>query len=291
MENAEQKQLQPQKREITPLQRFNKVLTDPKTTDYLQSVLREKRSSFVNNIVALVSNDVKLQECTPMSVIYAGIKATALNLPLDQNLGFAYVIPYNNTKEGKKEAQFQIGYRGFIQLAIRSGQFLTINVTDIRDGEIKGKNILTGEITLEEAPDRLNRPIVGYAAYFALTSGFSKMMYMSMEEVKQHAQTYSQTYKSKFDNIRKTSKWTTDFDAMAKKTVLKLLLAKYAPLSVEMQNAITSDQAVLDEQGQPSYVDNPEPEDQTPSPDQIAQAVEDRKEEMRNSGKTPDKLL
>lgn len=242
------------------LQVFNKTLANPKTQEYLQQVLAEKKSAFVNNITALVANDVKLQACEPISLMYAGIKATALDLPLDTNLGFAYVIPYNNRKAGKMEAQFQIGYKGFIQLAIRSGQFKTLNVTDVKEGELKEVNLLTGEISFEARPNRDELKTIGYVAYFRLINGFEKTLYMDAKEMEKHAKTYSQTYSSNKDYVRNASKWATDFDAMAKKTVIKLLLSRYAPLSVEMQSAITSDQAVMDDKGT-HYVDHTSVED------------------------------
>lgn len=188
--------------------------------------------------------------------MYAGIKATSLDLPLDSNLGFAYVIPFKNNKENKTEAQFQLGYKGFIQLAIRSGQFKTINVTEVREGELVAFDMLTGEIQFKALPNREELKVIGYAAYFRLTNGFEKTLYATVESIEKHAGRYSQTYASKNDYVRKSSKWTTDFDAMAKKTAIKLLLSKYAPLSVEMQNAITSDQAVITNDGN-KYVDNP----------------------------------
>lgn len=242
------------------LQVFNKTLANPKTQEYLQQVLAEKKSAFVNNITALVANDVKLQACEPISLMYAGIKATALDLPLDTNLGFAYVIPYNNRKAGKMEAQFQIGYKGFIQLAIRSGQFKTLNVTDVKEGELKEVNLLTGEISFEARPNRDELKTIGYVAYFRLINGFEKTLYMDAKEMEKHAKTYSQTFSSNKDYVRNASKWATDFDAMAKKTVIKLLLSRYAPLSVEMQSAITSDQAVMDDKGT-HYVDHTAVED------------------------------
>ena len=150
MENSTQNQIQ--QKQPTPLQAFNRCITNSDVQSYLSQVLGEKKSSFVNNITALVANDMKLQECKPMSLIYAGIKATALDLPLDQNLGFAYVIPYK-CKTGT-EAQFQMGYKGFIQLAIRTGQFRTINVTEVVDGEIASENLITGEIQFVRAKDR-----------------------------------------------------------------------------------------------------------------------------------------
>lgn len=287
------------------LKEFNSAITSMKTQQYLASVLASKKASFVNNLTSLVANNTTLQGCTPTSLIYAGIKATSLNLPLDSNLGFAYVIPYNNRKKVEevqyikdaktgnavptkvtvdvtmKEAQFQLGYRGFIQLALRTGQFKSINVTEVRDGEVGERNLITGDITINAIPDRMNKPVIGYVSYFALNNGFSKMLYMTVDEIKKHASTYSQTYSSRYDAVRQSSKWTTDFDAMAKKTVLKLLLNRYAPLSVEMQgmpqlqDAIKSDQAVIDENGQPEYVDAVD--DQT----QNENAVEEAKAEMR----------
>lgn len=280
-------QSQPAQTGVSTLKRFNACISNEATQQYLQQVLREKRSSFTNNIIALVSNNASLQECQPMSLIYAGIKATALDLPLDPNLGFAYIIPYKNSKKGVSDAQFQIGYKGFIQLAIRSGQFLLINVTDIRDGELTGENLLTGEMTFQRVADREQKPVIGYAAFFKLTNGFSKTLYMTVGVVKQHAGRYSQTYSSKLDYIRNSSKWTTDFDAMAKKTVLKLLLSKYAPLSVEMQTAIQNDQAVIDDQGEAQYLDNPEEQ----TPENIQEAVEAKKEDMRGSDNKAPKLL
>ena len=190
-----------------------------------------------------------------MSVMYAGIKATALDLPLDPNLGFAYVIPYRNNRENKTEAQFQIGYKGFVQLAIRSGQFQTINVAEVKEGEYLDEDLVTGEIKFKKLPDRDQLPTIGYVAYFRLTNGFEKMSYSSVEQIDAHAKKYSQTYSSSKEYIRNNSKWATDFDAMAKKTVLKLLLSKYAPMSVEMQSAVINDQAVIRENGA-DYVDN-----------------------------------
>ena len=241
---------------MSNFQAFNQKITDPRTQNYLSQVLGEKRSSFVNNLTALVANNKNLQECDPLSVMYAGIKATALDLPLDPNLGFAYVIPYRNNRENKTEAQFQIGYKGFVQLAIRSGQFQTINVAEVKEGEYLDEDLVTGEIKFKKLPDRDQLPTIGYVAYFRLTNGFEKMSYSSVEQIDAHAKKYSQTYSSSKEYIRNNSKWATDFDAMAKKTVLKLLLSKYAPMSVEMQSAVISDQAVIRVNGA-DYMDNP----------------------------------
>lgn len=265
---------------------FNQTLSHPKTQEYLQQVLGEKKSSFVNNLTALVANDKKLQACKPMSVMYAAIKATALDLPLDPNLGFAYVIPYKNNNEGCTDAQFQIGYKGFIQLAMRSGQFKTINVREVREGEIIGEDFVSGNLRFKKLnSNREKATIVGYVAFFQLVNGFEKMMFWTVDEVKQHAMTYSKTFGSTIKIIREASKWTTDFDSMAKKTALKLLLSKYAPLSVEMKNAITADQLVVNEQGDNVYEDNPNVEDIEAEELPIEQAVEEQKEQMRQQPK------
>lgn len=241
---------------MSDLKRFNQLIVRQDTQSYLTSVLGERKGEFVNNVTALVANDVKLQKCEPITLMYAALKATALRLPLDKNLGQAYVIPYENKKARITEAQFQVGWRGFVQLAIRSGQFSTINVTDIREGEIQGYDLISGEMQVKAMPEREKLPVVGYMAFFRLTNGFSKSLYMTAGEVEHHAKRYSQTYSSNKDYIRESSKWTTDFDAMARKTVLKLLLNRFAPLSVEMQQAVQVDQAVLHGEGKFNYVDN-----------------------------------
>ena len=243
---------------MADLKLFNKTITNVKTQEYLASVLGENKQAFVNNMTALVSNDKALQACEPMTLMFAGLKATALGLPLDNNLGFAYVLPYRNNKENKTEAQLQMGYKGIVQLAIRSGQFETINVTDVREGELKKRNRMTGEIETEWIEDdaiRSKLPIIGYIGYFKLLSGYSKTTYWSVEELKQHGAKYSQTFKKGY------GVWKDNFDAMCKKTVLKLMLNKGdAPMSVEMQQAIKYDQSViLDEQGNHRYADNEKP--------------------------------
>jgi recombination protein RecT len=243
---------------MADLKTFNQTITNVKTQEYLASVLGEKKQAFVNNMTALVSNDKALQACDPMSLMFAALKVTSLDLPLDNNLGFAHVIPYKNNKENKTEAQVQLGYKGIAQLAIRSGQFEIINVTDVREGELKGRNRMTGELEFDWIIDdaaRLKAKVIGYVGYFKLLSGYSKTTYWSIAELEQHGVKYSQSFK------RGYGVWKDNFDAMAKKTVLKLMLNKGdAPMSVEMQQAIKYDQSViLDENGSHRYVDNQKP--------------------------------
>lgn len=239
--------------QITPLKAFNQVLMNPKTKNYLSEMLGKKSDQYVNNIAALVGNDKKLQECEPMSTIMAGIKATSLDLPLDNNLGFAYVIPFKDRKNNTTLAQFQLSYKGFIQLAMRSGAFKTINTTDVKEGEIISTDFLSGENVYKRLPEeeRLKAKTIGYVAYFKLLSGFEKSLYMSIEEIKAHAKQYSQTYKQGFGI------WIDNFEQMALKTPLKRLLSKYAPMSVEMKNAIMADQTIRrDIDAEDEFADN-----------------------------------
>ena len=261
---------------MADLKTFNQTITNVKTQEYLASVLGEKKQAFVNNMTALVSNDKALQACDPMSLMFAALKVTSLDLPLDNNLGFAHVIPYKNNKENKTEAQVQLGYKGIAQLAIRSGQFEIINATDVREGELKGRNRMTGELEFDWIVDdaaRLKAKVIGYVGYFKLLSGYSKTTYWSIAELEQHGVKYSQSFK------RGYGVWKDNFDAMAKKTVLKLMLNKGdAPMSVEMQQAIKYDQSViLDENGSHRYVDN-----QKPSAEEKLDAIAAKEQEIED---------
>lgn len=251
-----------EKQQATGLQLFNQTIANPKTQEYLASVLAERKGSFVNNLTALVANDVSLQNCQPLTVMFAALKATALNLPLDKSLGMAFVIPYRDNKTNTIVAQFQIGYKGIKQLALRSAQFAIIpNATEVKEGELVSRNRLTGECKfnfLENEEERAKKKTVGYASYFRLLNGAESTFYMSIEEMEAHALRYSQTYRSKDAKTKSASKWTTDFDDMAKKTVIKLNLSRNAPLSVEMQDAIQADQSVQYESDKYEYLDNPQ---------------------------------
>jgi recombination protein RecT len=227
----------------------------------LDDLLHERKGQFVSNLTALVANNANLQECEPFTLMFAALKATALNLPIEPSLGMAHVIPYKNKKRGVTEAQFQIGYKGFQQLALRTGQYKHINTTEVRQGEIGKRNRLTGEIDwnwIDDEAKRLETPIIGYVNYFCLLNGFESTFYMSKEEMNAHALRYSQTYKSTISYIKEQSKWTTDFDAMALKTVIKLNLSKNGVLSTELQDAIRADQSVMREENKYEYDDNDE---------------------------------
>ena len=249
------------KSQVYSLKTFNQTITSPATQKYLTDLLHERKGQFVSNLTALVANNANLQECEPYTLMFAALKATALSLPIEPSLGMAHVIPYKNKKRGVTEAQFQLGYKGFQQLALRTGQYKHINTTEVREGELGKRNRLTGEIEwnwIENDAERLKTPIIGYVNYFCLLNGFESTFYMSKEEMDAHALRYSQTYKSTIGYIKEQSKWTTDFDAMALKTVIKLNLSKNGVLSTELQDAIRADQSVMHEENKYEYTDNDE---------------------------------
>jgi recombination protein RecT len=227
-----------------------------------QEILGKKAQGFITSVLQIVSQNALLAKADPHTIYHAAAVAATLDLPLNNNLGFAYIVPYKTKQPDgtfKDVAQFQMGYKGFIQLSMRSGQFLTMNSTDVRKGEIKKHNRLTDEIDfdwVEDQAERLKLPIVAYVSYFKLLNGFEKVRLMYIDEVKAHGKKYSKTYDHKF------GLWTTDFDGMAHKTVTKLLLSKFAPLSIEMQKAIIADQGVINniETEDIDYVDNDHPE-------------------------------
>lgn len=205
-----------------------------------EDILGKKAPGFISSVIN-VAKSPSLADAEPNSIMASAVVAATLDLPIDPNLGFAYIVPYNDKKQGKI-AQFQMGYKGFIQLAMRSGQYKTINAAPVFENDLKKINRLTGEIEFNDNPEPSTK-IVGYVGYFRLINGFEKALYMTREELEIHGKKYSQSYKSNKDWVVKQSLWTTDFDSMATKTVLKLLLSKYGSMSIEMQTAIKSDQA------------------------------------------------
>ena len=209
-----------------------------------EAILKDKAAGFTANLAVMVSNNQALAKCDPTTIVSAAVVSASLDLPLDPNLGFAAIVPF------KDKATFQIMYKGLIQLAMRSGQYKTINVTEIYDGELITENRLTGEYEFDFTA-RASDKVIGFAAYFKLINGFEKTIYWPIEQVDKHGKRFSQTYKKGY------GLWKDDFDSMAKKTVLKMLISKWGILSIEMQNAVKFDQAVIRED-QPEYVDNEE---------------------------------
>lgn len=209
---------------------------------------------FISSLVSAVSTNPGLAECTNKSLLNAALLGQSLDLPQSPQLGMFYMIPYDNKKTGVKEAQFQISYKGLIQLAIRSGQYKKLHVTDIREGELKYYNAITDEYTFTPETDmakRINLKVIGYYAYFELVNGYKKDIYWSREQMEEHAKKYSVSYRKGWDSV-----WKSDFDRMAFKTLIKQLLSRYGVMSVEMSKAVVNDQAVLEEENDPKYVDN-----------------------------------
>ena len=195
-----------------------------------QEILGKKAPAFISSILSVANSNTLLQKADPKTVMNSAVIAATLDLPINPNLGFAYIVPFGG------QAQFQLGYKGFVQLAMRSGQYKTINVREVYEGEIVSENKFTGEY---EFGEKTSNKVVGYMSFFKLVNGFEKFLYMSKEELEAHGKKYSQTYK------RGGGLWESDFDSMAKKTCLKQLLSKYGILSIEMQRAQTFDQSVV----------------------------------------------
>jgi len=209
-----------------------------------EELLGKKAAGFISSIVN-ISNTPALKDCEPKSIISAAVVAASLDLPIDPNLGLAYIVPYNDKNRGKI-AQFQLGYKSFIQLSMRSSQYKTISSSEVYEGEIKKYNRITGDIEFnEDFVVQADSKVAGYIAYFRLLNGFEKYLYMTVEQLQAHGKKYSQSYKSNKDWVRNSSLWVTNFHSMATKTVLKLLLSKFGILSIEMQKALEADQAII----------------------------------------------
>lgn len=215
-----------------------------------QDTLGNGTQQFLSSVLSLTNSDPKLLKCNSYELYNCCLMAAAIKLPFNQNLGQAWIVGYKDKNRNfELVPQLQIGWKGFVQLAQRSGQFKTINCSDVRAGEIVKNDRLTGEIEFEWIEDEKTRneaEIIGYVAFFELLNGFRKMLYMTKSELENHASKYSQTYKKGY------GVWKDNFDAMSRKTVIKLILSKYAPLSVDMEKAIEYDQS--DSNG--SYLDN-----------------------------------
>jgi len=223
-----------------------------------EAVLGDRAPQFVASVVSAVSANKELLKADPNSVMASALVAATLDLDINQSLGFAAIVPY----AGK--AQFQMMVRGYVQLAVRSGQYQTINAVEIYADEIidGGENILTGEIRLFPKSKKMRlegdpKNIVGYAAYFRLISGFEKTVYWPVEKIINHAIRYSKSYDPRTGNFRPGSAWADNFEAMARKTVLKNILANWGVMSVAIQKAVVMDQVItegFDEHGDPTYV-------------------------------------
>lgn len=233
---------------------LREMLSDVSVKKRFEDMLGNKAAAFMSSIITVAQGNEQLQKADPLSIIAAAAISASLDLPITPSLGQACIVPYNvNKKVGDKwekhvVAQFQIMARGFVQLGLRSKQYKTMNATEVYEGEITGRNRLTGELDIDPNGKK-SETVIGYLFYFKLLNGFEKYVYMTVEECRAHGKKYSKSYDN--DN----GKWKQDFPVMAMKTVVKQGLSKWGPLSTEMQKGIEFDQAAVTPDGKPEYID------------------------------------
>lgn len=215
--------------------------------------------SFITTIVSCVSNNPALKECEHGSILSAALTGAGLKLSPSPQLGQFFLVPFNDNRNGRKTANFQLGYKGYIQLAIRSGQYKKLNVVAIKEGELVSYNPLTEDIEvnlIEDEETREATATVGYYAMFEYTNGFRKTMYWNRKKMQVHAEKYSQAYKTDLKKKWTNSFWSKDFDGMAFKTMLRQLISKWGIMSVDMQTAFEEDNAGMSAtDASPDYVD------------------------------------
>lgn len=246
-------------------------LNNDNTQQYLKSVLGNNAEKFVTNLVSVVNQNQSLSECTHTSLMSGAIVASTLNLSLNKGFGYAYLVPFKNNKikdvngNPTKEAQFQIGYKGYIQLAMRTGQYKKINAVPIYENQFISYNEVYEDLQLNNISGE--GKVVGYVAYFQLLNGFEKLIYWDFAKMINHADKFSQAFNKndyfklidgKINNKdlwKYSSFWYKDFNEMANKTMLRQLLSKYGILTEEMQTAYEYDQAVIRE-GDAHYIEN-----------------------------------
>ena len=255
-------------------------LTQDAVKNQINQVISGKNGTrFISSVVSAVNNNPALQECTNQSILSAALLGESLNLSPSPQLGQYYMVPFNDKNKGKV-AQFQLGYKGYIQLAIRSGQYKKLNVLGIKEGELIRFDPLNEEIVvklIEDEEAREQAPTIGYYAMFEYTNGFRKAMYWSRRKMEAHALKYSKGYQAK----KGYTFWEKDFDGMAYKTMLRQLISKWGIMSIDMVSAMDADMAVINEDGTKDYVDNDdsiidmEPEQPQQEPTQPAEAPQD----------------
>lgn len=265
--------------QVQQKQGINAYLQSDAVKKNVVSVVGEKDAQrFIASVVSAVQTNPQLAECTNQSILSSALLGQSLNLPQSPQIGMFYFVPYEDKKKGVKEAQFQLSYKGMLQLAMRSGQYKKIHVTPIKEGELVSYDPIEDEYVFKAETDPAKReqlPTIGYYAYFELVNGLKKALYWSKEQMEAHAKRYSASYRNGWSS----SIWKSDFDKMAMKTMLRQLISRFGTMSVEMQTAYTSDQAVLDENLVPHYVDNV-PDEPEKAVDVYADVVETTAEEV-----------
>ena len=222
-----------EKSKQTVNQVMNAMLDGEKMRSRFDDLLGKRSPQFISSVVSLVNADKNMQQAfyeSPMSVIQAALKAATFDLPVDQNLGYAYIVPFRN--KGTMTATFILGWKGMHQLALRTGAYKTINVVDIREGELKSYNRLTEEVDIvfeEDEEKRETLPVIGYVGYYKLVNGAEKTIYMTIKQIESHEKKHR-----KGDYMGKG--WKDDWDAMARKTVYRKLIGKWGVMSIDYQS-------------------------------------------------------
>lgn len=249
-------------------------LTQDAVKNQINSVIGGKDGQrFIASIVSAVNTNPALSECTNQSILSAALLGESLKLSPSPQLGHYYMVPFNDKNKGKV-AQFQLGYKGYIQLAIRSGQYKKLNVLAIKEGELEYFDPMNEEIQVSLMVNKWNErealPTVGYYAMFELTNGFRKAIYWSKEQMEAHALTYSPGYKAK----KGYTFWEKNFDVMAYKTMLRQLISKWGIMSIDMQAAFDGDMAVINEDGTKEYVENDDSVIDMEQPQEVSQQTQ-----------------
>lgn len=279
-------------------------LTQDAVKNQINKVVGGKNGTrFVSSIVSAVQTTPALQECTNPSILSAALLGEALNLSPSPQLGQFYMVPFKNKKKGVTEAQFQLGYKGYIQLAIRSGYYKKLNVIAIKEGELIRYNPLEEEIEVSLIEDDIEReetPTAGYYAMFEYENGFKKSMYWSKKKMLAHADKYSAAFSAKSLDLLEAGKipdsekrkyssfWYKDFDGMAMKTMLRQLISKWGIMSIDLQTAIDKDMAIIREDGTADYVDH---QQETAEEDRNIVAEQEMKEVISPEQKETEKEL
>jgi recombinase, phage RecT family len=233
-------------------------LSNDKTKKYLESILGNRTGQFITSLTSLASSSKSLKNCDRNSLLACALKATSMNLPFGPNLGFAWAVPYKTT------ATFQVGVKGYIQLALRTGQYQSLNAREVREGEFCGRDFVGDPVInwLGEE-ERADKKIIGFMAGLELVNGFKKVIYRTIADIEKHAERYSQSYRK----YKKTGNpddaiWASQFEKMAEKTVLKALISRYGIMSTDIHRAVKSDQSKINidlDTGEENieYIDNP----------------------------------
>jgi recombination protein RecT len=227
---------------VSPVKAASQFFNQENVKKKFEEVLGRNANAYVSSILTTINSNQLLQKASPESIYQSAMVAASLNLPINQSLGFAWIVPYG------QQAQFQLGWRGFVQLAQRTGQYLNINVITIYKTQFVSFDPLSEKLVCDFSKEP-GADIAGFAAYFELLNGFTKTVYWPMERVTAHGKRYSKSFSN--------GPWKSNFEEMAQKTVLKNALSKWGIMSIEMQQALKYDQAVVKESGEPDYVDAP----------------------------------